>query len=192
MSKKWYHMYWLEILFAFHKQTHCDCFIVVNEVYDWWLCWICYPCYVLHHEYIWVYSQPFICYGICVSLEYRQSGRGVIVWARGYGWDLFSYLPFGSLVESLWYVALEIDCSIFHCYMSYSFWCCWITLLFICCWDVICQTLLFLLLNSRDYILLIFFYIWWNVHDTLNVELKLNYFTKYWFGELGCYSKGMA
>lgn len=126
--------------------------------------------------YLRVFSLQFVCCGACDPLEYRQLGIGVAAWTRGRHWCLFSYLWFLSLVESLWYVTLWTSCYIYHCYMSYSFWSCWTTLLFICSWDVIYQTLLFLLLNSHDYILLIFLclvkYVW---HCKCWVKIKLFY-----------------
>lgn len=56
--------------------------------------------------YLSVFSLICVCCGVCAPLEYKQSGIGVVAWARGWRWRLFSCLSFGSLMESLWYVTL--------------------------------------------------------------------------------------
>lgn len=108
--------------------------------------------------YLSIFLPMFVCYGVCTPMECRKLGRGVAILARGPYWGLFSYLSFRSLVESLWICITGEGLSIFLCYMYYSLWSCWTTLLFICCWEVICQTLLFLLLNSHDYTLLVYMF----------------------------------
>lgn len=163
----WYHMHLVMM-----RWVHCIYICIDDSWWLWlfykyvddrWVLWMTWLClclvgttlyYFCTINIFWVYSHP--CLFCCSVIVWVFSGVALIYGVR-------DKLP------------------IFHCYMSFSLW---TTLLFICWWEVICQTLLFPLLNSHDYL---FFYVWWNMRDILSIELKSNHLTKCWVGELWCY-----
>lgn len=119
--------------------------------------------------YLIVFSPLYVFLCDCAPLEYKQSGRG-----RHYG--LFSYLLFGSLVKLLLYVALGTSCLYFIVTCRHSFWV--VEPLF---YSFVIETLYVKLYYSRCLIHMVkfcWFYVWWNIRDSLSVKLKLNYFTK--------------